>query len=204
MTDRRPVVGFDLDMTLVDSRAAIMASFAAVAAETGVSIDPAGVDSRLGIKLEDELAHWFPAGEIAPAMAIYRRHYRLLSGPLTSVLPGAREALATVRSARARVVVISAKFEPTVRQVLDDLGLAVDEVFGGVHGPEKAVVLTALEADAYVGDTPADMAAAVAAAAWPVGVATGSFSGADLRAAGAAVVLASLAEFPDRYARRFP
>jgi phosphoglycolate phosphatase len=76
-------------------------------------------------------------------------------------------------------------------------------VFGGVHGPEKAVVLTALAADAYVGDTPADMAAAAAAAAWPVGVATGSFSGADLRAAGAAVVLASLAQFPDRYARRF-
>jgi len=69
-----PVVGFDLDMTLVDSRAAILASFAAVAAETGVAIDPAGVDSRLGIKLEDELAHWFPAGEIAPAMEIYRRH----------------------------------------------------------------------------------------------------------------------------------
>jgi phosphoglycolate phosphatase len=203
MTDRRAVIGFDLDMTLVDSRAAIMASFAAVAAETGVAIDPVGVDSRLGIKLEDELAHWFPAGEIVPAMAIYRRHYPLLSGPLTSVLPGAREALATVRAAGARVVVISAKFEPAVRQVLDDVGLAVDEVFGGVHGPEKAVVLTALAADAYVGDTPADMAAAVAAAAWPVGVATGSFSGADLRAAGAAVVLASLAQFPDRYARRF-
>lgn len=204
MTDRRPVVGFDLDMTLVDSRAAIMASFAAVAAETGVTIDPAGVDSRLGIKLEDELAYWFPAAEIAPAMAVYRRHYPLLSGPLTSALPGAREALATVRAAGARAVVISAKFEPTVRQVLDDVDLAVDEVFGGVHGPEKAVVLTALAAGAYVGDTPADMAAAAAAAAWPVGVATGSFSAAALRAAGAAVVLASLAEFPERYARRFP
>ena len=52
-------VGFDLDMTLIDSRAAILASFAAVAADTGVAIDPAGVDSRLGIRLEDELAHWF-------------------------------------------------------------------------------------------------------------------------------------------------
>jgi phosphoglycolate phosphatase len=204
MTDRLPAVGFDLDMTLVDSRAAILASFAAVAAETGVTIDPAGVDSRLGIKLEDELAHWLPAGEIASAMAIYRRHYPLLSGPLTSVLPGAREAVAAVRAAGARVVVISAKFEPAVRQVLDDAGLAVDAVFGGVHGPEKASVLAALAAGAYVGDTPADMAAASAAGAWPVGVATGSFSGADLRAAGAAVVLASLAEFPDRYARRFP
>jgi phosphoglycolate phosphatase len=202
MAERLPAVGFDLDMTLVDSRAAILASFAAVAAETGVTIDPAGVDRRLGIKLEDELAHWFPAGEIAAAMAIYRRHYPLLSGPLTSVLPGARESVAAVRAAGARVVVISAKFSPAVRRVLDDAGLTVDEVFGEVHGPEKASVLAALAADAYVGDTPADMAAATAAGAWPVGVTTGSFSGAELRAAGAAVALASLTEFPDRYARR--
>jgi phosphoglycolate phosphatase len=187
-------------MTLVDSRAAILASFAAVAAETGVAIDPAAVDSRLGIKLEDELAHWFPAGEIGPAMAIYRRHYPLLSGPLTSILPGAREAIATVRAAGARVAVISAKFEPAVRKVLDDLGLAVDTVFGEVHGPEKGAVLAKLAAAAYVGDTPADMAAALTASARPVGVTTGSFSGADLRAAGAEVLLASLAEFPDWYA----
>ena len=40
------------------------------------------------------------------------------------------------------------------------------------------------------------------AGAWPVGVATGSFSRADLQAAGAAVVLSSLAEFPGQYARR--
>jgi phosphoglycolate phosphatase len=202
LTDRLPVIGFDLDMTLIDSRAAILASFAAVAAETGVAIDPAGVDSRLGIKLEDELAHWFPAGEIAPAMAIYRRHYPRLSGPLTSVLPGAREAVAAVRAAGARAAVISAKFGPAVWQVLGEVGLAVDEVFGEVHGPEKAAVLAALAAAAYVGDTPPDMAAALRAGAWPVGVTTGSFSGAELRAAGAAVVLGSLAEFPDWYARQ--
>ncbi|SRR5712691_3809932 len=120
---------------------------------------------------------------------------------MTSVLPGAREALAAARAAGSRVVVISAKFEPAVRQVLDEIGLAVDEVFGGVHGPEKASVLAGLAAAVYVGDTPADMAAAVRAGAWPVGVATGSFAAADLAAAGAAVVLASLAEFPDWFAQ---
>jgi len=39
-----------------------------VAAETGVAIDPVEVDSRLGIKLEDELAYWLPPDEIGPAM----------------------------------------------------------------------------------------------------------------------------------------
>jgi phosphoglycolate phosphatase len=187
-------------MTLIDSREAVLASFAAVARETGVAIDPAGVDGRLGVKLEDELIHWFPAEQVEPAMAIYRRHYRELSGPLTSALPGARESLNVVRSAGGRAVVISAKFEPTARRALDDLGLAVDEVFGGVHGPEKGDVLATLGAGAYVGDTPADMRAAVQAGAYPVGVATGSFTDADLLEAGAAVVLAALTEFPAWYA----
>jgi len=196
----RAPVGFDLDMTLIDSRRAIIASFAGVAADTGVPIDPVAVDSRLGIKLEDELAFWFPADQVAPAMRIYREHYKRLAGPLTSVLPGAREALAAVRAAGARAVVITAKYEVTARLSLDEVGLTPDELFAGAHGPEKAAVLVGLGAAAYVGDTPADVAAAVQARALAVGVTTGSFTGRELRAAGADLVLASLAEFPARYA----
>jgi phosphoglycolate phosphatase-like HAD superfamily hydrolase len=196
---RADVVGFDLDMTLIDSREAILASFAAMARETGVAVDPVGVDSRLGIKLEDELVHWFPPQEVEAAVAIYRRHYRLLSRPLTKALPGARESLAAVRAAGARTVVITAKFEQTARRALDDLDLQVDELIGNAHGPEKGEVLTRLAAAAYVGDTPPDMGAAVASGAFAVGVSTGSFSAGDLTAAGAKIVLASLAEFPAWY-----
>ena len=196
----RAPVGFDLDMTLIDSRRAIMASFAGVAADTGVPIDPAAVDRRLGIKLEDELAYWFPADQVPPAVRLYREHYLRLAGPLTSVLPGAREALAAVRAAGARAVVITAKYEVTARLSLDGVGLAADEIFADVHGPQKAAVLAGLGAGVYVGDTPADMAAAVQAGARAVGVTTGSFTRRDLSAAGADLVLASLADFPGLYA----
>ena len=196
----RAPVGFDLDMTLIDSRRAIMASFAGVAADTGVPIDPAAVDRRLGIKLEDELAYWFPADQVPLAVRIYREHYLRLGGPLTSVLPGAREALAAVRAAGARAVVITAKYEVTARLSLDGVGLAADEIFADVHGPQKAAVLAGLGAAVYVGDTPADMAAAVQAGARAVGVTTGSFTDRDLAAAGADLVLASLADFPALYA----
>jgi phosphoglycolate phosphatase len=192
-------VGFDLDMTLIDSRAAILGSFAGVAADTGVAIDPAEVDRRLGIKLEDELAHWMPPAAIEPAMRIYRTHYLRLAGPLTRLLPGARESLAAVRAAGASAIVITAKLEATARLSLDALGLAPDAVYGGVHGPEKAAVLTSVGAAVYVGDTPADMTAAVTAGARPVGVATGSFTGDELRAAGAVNVLLSLRDFSGLY-----
>jgi phosphoglycolate phosphatase-like HAD superfamily hydrolase len=192
-------VGFDLDMTLIDSRRAILAAFAGVAADTGVEIDPVGVTSRLGIKLEAELAYWFPPGEIDEAVRVYRTHYLRLAGPLTSRLPGAAEALAAVRTAGARTVVITAKYELTARLSLEGVGLSVDELFADAHGPEKGQVLTAIGAAVYVGDTPADMAAAATAGAHAVGVTTGSFTAADLRAAGAADVLATLADFPPLY-----
>jgi phosphoglycolate phosphatase len=51
-------VGFDLDLTLINSRPAIMAAWSAVSAELGVQIDLAEVDQRMGIKLEEEVSYW--------------------------------------------------------------------------------------------------------------------------------------------------
>ena len=195
----RAPVGFDLDMTLIDSRRAILRAFAGVAADTGVAIDPAGVTRRLGIKLEAELAYWFPPGEVAEAVRIYRSHYLRLAGPLTSLLPGAAGAIAAVRAAGARAVVITAKYELTARLSLEGVGLTADELFADAHGPEKGMILKEIGAAVYVGDTPADMAAAATAGAHAVGVTTGSFGAADLRAAGAADVLAALTDFPPLY-----
>ena len=192
-------VGFDLDMTLINSRPAILASFAEVARETATAIDLDAVDRRLGIKLDDELAFWFPPDQVAAAGEIYRRHYVGLAEQMTTVLPGAREALAAVRAAGERVVIITAKHPISVGPSLRAVALAADELFTLVHGPEKAAVLRRLRAAAYVGDTPPDMAAAVQAGARAVGVATGSFTAEDLAGAGAEVVLDSLDGFPAWY-----
>jgi phosphoglycolate phosphatase len=192
-------VGFDLDMTLIDSRSAILASFAALGRDTATAIDLAAVDSRLGIKLEDELGFWYPPDQHATAAVIYRRHYVRLAEQMTTSLPGAHEALAAVRAAGERVVIITAKHAISVAPSLRAVGLEAEEVFTFVHGPEKAAVLSRIGAAAYVGDSPPDMAAAVQAGVRAVGVATGSFSGDDLARAGADVVLDSLAGFPTWY-----
>jgi phosphoglycolate phosphatase len=192
-------VGFDLDMTLIDSRPAILASFAGLARDTGTAIDLTAVDSRLGIKLEDELPFWFPPEQHEAAATIYRRHYVRLAEQMTTALPGAHEALAAVRAAGDRVVIITAKHPISVEPSLKTVKLSVDEVFTFVHGPEKADVLKRINATVYVGDSPPDMAAAVQAGARAVGVATGSFTAADLTQAGADVVLDSLTAFPAWY-----
>jgi phosphoglycolate phosphatase len=193
-------VGFDLDLTLINSRAAIMAAWSAVSAELGVVIDLDEVDQRMGIKLEDEVGYWFPADGQQEAADSYRRHYVRLAPTMTFPLPGAAEALVAVRRAGERAVIVTAKHQISVQPSLDAVGLRADAVFTHVHGPEKAAVLAQLGAAVYVGDTPADMAAGQVAGALPVGVPTGSFSRADLTAAGAAVVLESLIQFGSWYA----
>ena len=192
-------VGFDLDMTLIDSRSAILASFAELGRDTATTIDLEAVDRRLGIKLEDELAFWYPPDQRAAAAAIYRRHYVRLAAQMTTALPGAQEALAAVRAAGERAVIITAKHAVSVEPSLKAAGISADEVFAFVHGPEKAAVLSRINAAAYVGDSPPDMAAAVRAGVRAVGVATGSFSADDLTRAGAEVVLGSLTDFPAWY-----
>jgi phosphoglycolate phosphatase len=192
-------VGFDLDMTLIDSRPAIMAAFAAMAGDMSVRVDLDAVDGRLGIKLEDELAYWFPPERTAAAADCYRRHYVRLAAEKTSALPGAREALAAVRAAGERAVIITAKHPVSVGPSLRAAGLTADELFTHVHGPEKAEVLRSLGAAAYVGDTPPDITAGLSAGVRAIGVATGSFSAAELRRAGAELVLGTLAEFPAWY-----
>ena len=191
-------VGFDLDMTLIDSRSAILAAFAGLARDTATAIDLAAVDRRLGIKLEDELTFWYPPDQRTAAAAIYRRHYVRLAEE-TTALPGAHEALAAVRAAGERAVIITAKHPVSVEPSLRAAGLRADEVFTFVHGPEKATVLNRINAAAYVGDSPPDMAAAVQAGVRAVGVTTGSFSADDLARAGADVVLDSLTGFPAWY-----
>jgi phosphoglycolate phosphatase len=192
-------VGFDLDMTLIDSRPAIMAAFEAMSRDMSASIDLDAVDGRLGIKLEDELAYWFPPEDIAEAAGCYRRHYVRLAAEKTSALPGAREALAAVRASGERAVIITAKHPISVGPSLRAAGLTADELFTHVHGPEKAEVLRRLMAAVYVGDTPSDITAGVSAGVRAIGVATGSFTAAELRHAGAELVLGTLEAFPAWY-----
>jgi phosphoglycolate phosphatase len=177
-----------------------MAAWSAVAADLGVRIDLDDVDQRMGIKLEDEVAYWFPAEGQQHAAATYRRHYVRLAPALTTLLPGAEKALAAVREAAERAVIITAKHPVSVEPSLEAVGIKPDDLFAHVHGPEKAAVLVRIAAVAYVGDTPADMTAAQTAGVVAVGVPTGSFAAGELRDSGAQVVLASLLDFPAWYA----
>jgi phosphoglycolate phosphatase-like HAD superfamily hydrolase len=187
-----PVVGFDLDMTLVDSRPGIRASFEALIADTGVAIDIDVVVARLGPPLEIELGNWVDGARVEELAARYRAHYRVLGVPGTALLPGARDAIAAVHAHGGQSIVVTAKEERSARGCLAHVGLDVDIVAGLRYGDGKVAALREHGASIYVGDTITDVESGRAAGVVAVGVATGPDSTAALSAAGADVVLESL------------
>ncbi|NEC64996.1 HAD family hydrolase [Streptomyces sp. SID9727] len=196
MTPSPLTVGFDLDMTLIDSRPGIKAVYEALVAETGTPIDTDLVVSRLGPPLEDELTNWFPAADVPAVANRYRALYPTYAIEPTHALPGAREAIEAIRERGGRTMVVTAKYEPNAKLHLAHLGIEPDVVAGNLWAEQKAVALKEHGATVYVGDHVGDVRGARAANAVPVGVATGPCDAEELRAAGADVVLTSLTELP--------
>jgi phosphoglycolate phosphatase len=190
-------VGFDLDMTLVDSRPGIRASMTALSRETGVAIDVDLLLARLGPKLEWELAQWFPEERVDAMAERYRELYwDDCAGDGTVPLPGAQAAVDAVRAHRGHVVIVTAKSEPLARRCLANVGIDPDTVVGHVHGDEKRDALIEHGVGVYVGDTVADVRAATGASALAIGVTTGPDDARTLIAAQADLVLDSLVDFP--------
>lgn len=190
------MVGFDLDMTLIDSRPGIKAAFLVLAAETGATIDTDLVVSRLGPPLEQEIAHWFPADQVAATAARYREIYPSYAITPTLAMPGARESVEAIRALGGRTMVVTAKYEPNAKLHLAHLGIEPDVVAGDLWAEQKAVALKEHGATVYVGDHVGDVRGAQAANAVSVGVTTGPCDADELREAGADVVLSSLTELP--------
>ncbi|WP_225845431.1 HAD family hydrolase [Streptomyces sp. HPF1205] len=192
-------VGFDLDMTLIDSRPGIKAVYDLLAAETGTFVDSALAVTRLGPPLEEELAHWFPEHLVAEMAERYRALYPAHAIAPTPAMPGAVEAVAAVRAAGGRPLVVTAKYAPNARLHLDHVGIEAD-LRGDQWAEAKAQALIEYGATVYVGDHTGDVRGARTAGALSVAVATGPCGAAELRAAGADVVLRDLTEFPEWFA----
>ncbi|WNI30109.1 HAD hydrolase-like protein [Streptomyces sp. ITFR-6] len=196
MASHALMVGFDLDMTLIDSRPGIKACYLALSAETGAVIDADLVVSRLGPPLEDELANWFPAAQVPEMVGRYREMYPTYAIASSPAMPGACESVEAIRGLGGRAMVVTAKYEPSAKLHLTHVGIEPDVLAGGLWAEAKAEALREHRAGVYVGDHTGDVRGARAAGALSVAVTTGPCDADELRAAGADVVLSSLTEFP--------
>ena len=190
------VVGFDLDMTLIDTAPGFGATLTALGAELGVDFPAEQMTARLGPPLGAMLADHLPADAVDAAVDRFRALYPDLAIAPVPLLPGAAAAVAAVRHHRGRVVVVTGKFTPNARLHADHLGLDLDHLEGEVWGVGKADVLRREGATVYVGDHVHDVEGALAADATSVSVLTGGCTREELLAAGTHVVLEDLTAFP--------
>jgi phosphoglycolate phosphatase-like HAD superfamily hydrolase len=194
------VVGFDLDMTLIDTRPGFAACLTALGDEMGVEFDVEGLVSKLGPPLDRMLAPYFPDADEAFLTGLvdrFRELYPAIAVPPTEAFPGAHEALEAVRRHRGSTLVITGKYEPNARLHTDALGFDVDRIVGSVWGPGKGPVLAEHGASIYVGDHVHDVEGALAAGVHSVSVLTGGCDEDELVDAGTHTVLPDLRAFPD-------
>jgi len=182
-------IGFDLDVTLVDSRPASERALERLVSEHDAHLDVETLMSAYGLPL----ARWLPA-EIDGAL------FRTLQAQdiaLAEPMRGARAALAAVRASAARPVVVTSAPLVIADGMLQAAGLWVECLRTGVWGAEKANPIREENCWAFVGDHPDDMLAARQAGVVAIGVNAGT-----RRPLGAQVELDDLRAFPAWLATR--
>jgi uncharacterized protein len=190
------VVGFDLDMTLIDTAPGFRDVLGALGAELGVEFPVEEMTAKLGPPLDLLLEPYLEADAIAAAGDRFRALYPDHAITGTPAFDGAHEAIAAVRRHGGRVVVVTGKYPQNAQLHVDHLAFDVDHLEGWVWGVGKADALRREGASVYVGDHVHDVEGALAAGAVSVSVLTGGCTREELVAAGTHVVLDDLRDFP--------
>jgi phosphoglycolate phosphatase len=185
-------------MTLIDPRPGMVAVLDELARESGFPLDGRHFAANLGPPLEQVLRDFGVPQPLVPGLVTrFREMYPEIVVPATVALPGAEAALAAVRAAGGRTLVVTGKYRPNAAKHLAALGWEVDWLVGELWAGGKATALREHGAGVYVGDHVGDMVGAVMAGVHPVGVCTGPCDETQLTAAGAEVVLPDLTGFAD-------
>jgi pyrophosphatase PpaX len=183
---RYPIVLLDLDGTVIDTGAIILASMRHVAETVvgGTYSDEQLLAAVGGPGLEAQMKALDP-NRVDELVRIYRAHNEPLHETIAACA-GMDTVLDTLKERGHRLGIVTAKRRETVELAFARVPLAhlFDVVVGGdetdEHKPHPAPLLLALErlgaepADAaYVGDSPFDMQAAKAAGLYAIGVSWG-------------------------------
>jgi pyrophosphatase PpaX len=208
---RYRTVLFDLDGTLIDSGAMILASFRhATRTVLRREIPDEQLVAAVGGSSIQAQMRTFDPDRVDELVRVYREHNATLHDELEA-FPGVHDLLERLQGQGRRLGIVTAKRRQTVQLAFDRLG--IEEFFDAVvttddtdnHKPHPEPVLLALEQldsepseAAFVGDSPFDVQAGKAAGVFTVGVSWGKIHPAErLLALGADVIAHSPAELVD-------
>ncbi|HEX9563406.1 MAG TPA: HAD-IA family hydrolase [Gemmatimonadaceae bacterium] len=204
-----PTILFDLDGTLVDSIDLIVAAaMHAFASRPGPAPTEAEIRRTIGRPLTTQFGPWLADDNDLPFLIAQYREYQLEHHDrLTSAYDGIPDAVAALDAAGCAMAIVTSKVGFMAERALAHVGLrryirlVIASDSTERHKPEPEPVLLAMErlgaraeSTIFVGDSPYDITAGLAAGVRTVGVAWGAFSPDVLREAGAAEILERPAE----------
>lgn len=179
-------IGFDLDLTLIDSRQRILVAARAAFTDLGLQVTDSQLLPHMGVPIDAVARMLVPDIDSVVFLSRYRHHYDTDTRTPVPVLPGAHELLSAIAESGGRSVIVSAKQQAAADRAVADAGLAADAVIGGHFAAAKADALRRFnDVLAYLGDHTEDGAAARGAGCAFIGVTTGEFTADELTSAGA-------------------
>ena len=140
----------DLDGTLIDSKVAIARSTNATLQEFGAEAVPEEkLFGFIGVPIMQVLAPLVESDRLDDAVVFYRTHLVKHGQAHTSVMPGALDALQSLKSLGAKTCIASNKVSALARAVVEQQGLTalIDDVVGSDFGgpkPDAAMIREAM------------------------------------------------------------
>jgi phosphoglycolate phosphatase-like HAD superfamily hydrolase len=166
-------LGMDFDGTIADTHVGVIETTLKTLEHFSINPKKNDLKRSLGKPLPDLFEAWSGEIDLNLASEIYLELYKNLSTKGLIVLPGVAELCAYLRSNSIKLAIISAKKQISLQRIVDEIGIEVDYLQGGVRGEDKHLSIQAIGAFAYVGDEISDIAAARRAGIISIAVTTG-------------------------------
>tara|TARA_B110000090_G_C13046567_1_gene317824 strand:- start:30 stop:488 length:459 start_codon:yes stop_codon:yes gene_type:complete len=138
------IIGFDLDMTLVDSSAGITHCMDYILTKYGItSISKQEMYNTIGVPLRDAFLKWIPDEERCDKIvAEYRAIFNEIALPKIVLLKGALDTLKAVKRIGARVLVVSSRGQQSLEDVIKFAGIEEYVIVRGLIFMFRAMAIT--------------------------------------------------------------
>ena len=158
--DVKATIGFDFDMTLVDTSKSLIATLRQIFPDKNILQDNNFSSKLSGLPLDQILLHFCHNENLHRFRKEFMTAYENIGIRESRLLSGSIPALEIVRQYGFEPVIISAKSRKNLTKLIKHFDLPVKKIYADKHGIEKTKAMIVEKNILYVGDQESDVSAA--------------------------------------------